>query len=127
MTNSSKSKVLEKNRAISFFHRKPENYNCAQAILLAFQEEFNIDDEKVHVFKAFGGGRAPKGYCGALYAALSLDLPQEVKNEIESKFIQAARFITCREIKINKTLSCIECVQLAENIVNQALVLQEQE
>lgn len=119
---------MEKNRAISFFHRKPENYNCAQAILLAFQEEFNnIDDEKIHEFKAFGGGRAPKGYCGALYAALSLDFPEEVKNEIESKFIQEARFITCREIKTNKTLSCKKCVQLAENIVNQALVLHEQE
>ena len=119
--------IMKNNKALSFYHRKPENYNCAQSILLAFQEEFNINEETILEFKALGGGRAPEGYCGALYSALSLDLPQEIKDEIETQFVEKARFNTCREIRKNKTLSCVECVQLAENLVNEVMILQDQE
>jgi hypothetical protein len=52
-----------------YFHALPENLNCAQAILKGFQKEFNISDQEIEEFRAWGGGRTKGGMCGALFAA----------------------------------------------------------
>lgn len=51
-------------QASDFFHAE-DNLNCAQSVL----KYFDAPAAQIAEFKAFGGGRAPEGLCGALYAA----------------------------------------------------------
>ena len=77
-------------KAKSLFHGV-EKYNCAQAVLAAYKDKVNVSQETIDEFKAYGGGRVPTGYCGALHAALYLtqgDKAMEAK--LKEAFIQKA-------------------------------------
>ncbi len=103
-------------RASVFFHAE-EGYNCAQAVLKAFQTEHSISQQKIDEYSAYGGGRAEDGLCGALYAAKSL-LNDPVKTELlKNKFLEKAGGITCEKILELKKLPCPDCVNLAAGIV----------
>jgi hypothetical protein len=90
-----------------------EKYNCAQAILAAFQEKYDIPQEHIDGFKALGGGKAQEGLCGALYAGLSLARQEEAKARLTEEFTRLAGATKCREIRKGGKLSCKECVALA--------------
>ena len=111
---------MEKRKSIDFFHRKPENYNCAQSILKGFQEEFGLDEGQVEEFRAMGGGRSPKGLCGAVYSA---DYLMELKNlpAVSPQFEEQVGALACREIKGNRLCSCQECIEIAHRLVEGAL------
>ena len=66
------------------------------------------------------GGRAPQGYCGAVYAALRIaeDKIPEKKEEIEEYFKKEAGGITCREIRSQKRLRCADCVEKAARLLD---------
>lgn len=97
-------------KAEAYFHGK-EGYNCAQAVLKAFQDDYQISEEKIREFKLYGGGRAEDGICGALYAALQL-CTEEQKPALIEAFEIAAKHSTCEKIK-DKTLPCNQCVAAA--------------
>ncbi len=102
------------------FHGK-ENYNCAQAVLKAFQEFNRLTDNEITRHKSSGGGRAEGGICGALYAAkLHLNNAAD-RAALEKSFVDKAKYITCKEIKKNKTLSCIQCVETAAELLKEKL------
>lgn len=46
-----------------------KKHNCAQAVIAGFKDKFSLEDGLVETFTAHGGGKAPEGCCGALYAA----------------------------------------------------------
>jgi hypothetical protein len=99
-------------KAKSLFHGE-EKYNCAQAILAAFQEKYDIPQQQIEQFKAYGGGRAEEGLCGALYAGLCLAKDEPAKSKLKEAFEQNAGALTCKGIKGGSKLSCRECVGLA--------------
>jgi hypothetical protein len=102
--------------------RGKEKYNCAQAILKAFQNHNKLTDYEISQHKSSGGGKAEGGLCGALYAAkLQLDNAED-KIALEKSFLDKAKYNTCKEIKINKTLSCIKCVETAAELLTEKLV-----
>ncbi len=106
--------------AKQLFHGK-EKYNCAQAILKAFQEHNNLTDDEIARHKSSGGGKAEGGLCGALYAAkLHLDNVED-KASLEKSFVDKAQYTTCKEIKKNKTLSCVECVETAAELLTRIM------
>jgi hypothetical protein len=39
--------------------------NCAQSVINAFKEKFDLKKETIELFKVYGAGRAPEGLCGA--------------------------------------------------------------
>lgn len=99
--------------------------NCAQAVGCAFKDEYNLSDDVIESSKAYGGGRAPDGLCGAYYVA-KLILEKDVigkKNiieekdiiekigDFEKKFIEHAGSTKCHEIRQSKKLSCLGCVE----------------
>lgn len=93
---------------------------CAQTILGAFQEKFDVEDETIDLFAQFGGGRAPEGLCGAYYSTVFLlneklpDMVDKFKLEYEEKL----KFTKCRDLKANK-ISCIQCVEFcSEHLEN---------
>ena len=116
--------MLEKRKkSIEYFHVAPENLNCAQSILKGFQKEFDISEEEIAAYKAYGGGRAEDGICGALFAAKRL-IGQKEQQNIENEFQREIEFIYCKELKKNKK-ACAECVALADRLVEERLKKQE--
>ena len=97
--------------ASEFFAEVPRRYNCAQSVAAGAGREDLTSD-----FAAMGGGRAPDGLCGALYAALQL-LPEEKQEAAREAFQAKAGSLYCREIKSGTGFSCAECVELAEKLV----------
>lgn len=96
-----------------------KKHNCAQAVIAGFKSEFSLNDELVAAFAAHGGGKAPEGCCGALFAALHI-FQSEDTCEIEKlteSFISAAGSTKCKEIRSTKKLSCLGCVEKAAEIL----------
>jgi len=104
-------------RSHHYFHTQPYDLNCAQAILKGFQKEFNISDTEIEDYKAWGGGRAEGGMCGALFAAEGL-LRQIVKDSIIQKFIQSTGSPLCLDLR-NSQFTCVECIRIADELVEK--------
>ena len=102
-----------------YFHAKPDNLNCAQAILKGFQKEFEISDKEIEEYRAWGGGRAEGSMCGALFAAERL-LRQIGKESVIEEFKQKAGGVLCSDIK-EKQFTCAEYVRLADELVEKNL------
>lgn len=105
-------------KAVEYFHGK-ERYNCTQAVLKAFQEEFNVCDEEIVVAAKKGAGRAEGGLCGALYGALYLVKDENIEQEILAAFKKEAGAIHCRQVRKVGKLSCRGCVRLAASLVKE--------
>jgi len=111
---------MEIELAKKLFHGR-EKYNCAQAVLKAFQKYNNFSDMEIALHKSSGGGKAEGGVCGALFAAkLQMERPDD-KSALENSFREKARYLTCKEIKANKTLSCAQCVETAATILKKEI------
>ncbi|MFH1692195.1 MAG: C-GCAxxG-C-C family (seleno)protein [Candidatus Omnitrophota bacterium] len=105
-------------KASDYFHGT-DGYNCAQAVLKAFQQEYSIAEETIAEYTKFGGGRADNGLCGALFALHHIiEAPDQITSA-NAYFEKTAGSIKCREIKKFNKLSCKECVDLSANILNQ--------
>lgn len=94
-----------------------EKLNCAQSVLRAFQEDFELEDECIAAAAKLGGGRAGNGLCGALHAAEHLSPDAEVKAAIHQRFASAAGSDKCRKIRKLGRLSCGECVEMAAGLL----------
>lgn len=101
-----------RSHAKSVFRRAPERLNCAQAVLDAYQTVTGHHVAPVGDFKAFGGGRAPGGECGALHAACQC--APESAAAIRSAFAARAGTTLCKELD---ALPCEECVALAAQLL----------
>lgn len=102
-------------RASDFF-RTEEKLNCAQAVLRYFE----FPPEKIAEFREFGGGRAPGGLCGALYAAKIVLNDEEKFAELCREFGEKTQgALTCREIKGGSGFPCEACVNLAASLAEQ--------
>lgn len=113
--------TMKKERTLSeaYLHKKPENWNCAQSLLKGFQKECSITDSEIEQFRAWGGGRAEGGVCGAMHAASHL-LGEDSRKDLEESFVQEFGTFQCRELKRNK-IACVDCVRLADKLVEQEM------
>ena len=101
--------------------------NCAQAVLLSYQDKLGKTTEELRALgSAFGGGMGGmEATCGALTgAAVVLGLldksgrePKQVMNEILQGFKEKAGATLCKDLKGVETgrmlCSCDDCVRLA--------------
>jgi len=101
-----------------YFHAKPDNLNCAQAILKSFQKELDIPNSRIADFKAWGGGRAPEGICGALFAADIL-LAELGQPSIKEAFKERIGNINCLAIKRENKIPCHDCVRIADELLEK--------
>jgi hypothetical protein len=108
----------------NYFHKKPENLNCAQAILKGFQQELNIDDSHIEEFRAHGGGRAPEGICGALYAAEHLAKKHNL-GDLKADFEKETGHTNCKELKSNLKVTCEKCVKIADSFLERKIYNKE--
>jgi len=87
--------------------------NCAQSVIAAFKDKFDLKDEEIEEFKHFGGGKAPEGLCGAFYASKYILKQFHIEKEIEFEkyFVKLSGSNKCREIRQRKIFSCLDCVE----------------
>lgn len=104
-----------KAHAVAVFHRLPENLNCAQAVLDAYQQSTGKQVAEVASFRAFGGGRAPDNECGALYAACQAAplAAADLRRQFEAK----AGSTRCKVLKGELRFPCPDCVGLAADLL----------
>jgi len=105
---------------------KKERLNCAQSILRGFQDNINISDESIAEARAHGGGRAEQGLCGALHSALNLAEDIKTKEKISQDFTHKAGSDKCREIRKKAQIPCVECVELAAELLAKHKSLPQQ-
>ena len=98
-------------QAAAFYTQKPKLYNCAQAVAKAFER-----DDLAEPLKSCGGGKAPDGLCGALYAAMLL-AGEERGDAIKEKFLEEIGHLECKAIRRNRQATCTDCVRRSAEIV----------
>jgi len=108
---------MSRKKSEEYFHSLPEKLNCAQSVLRGFQDQFNISDAEIEEYRAWGGGRAEGGVCGALFAAERL-LRQIGKESVIEDFRNQGGGILCTEIK-EKKFTCAEYVRMADELVQK--------
>jgi len=96
--------------------------NCCESVAYAFKDKIPLSDEELRSFSGFGGGRAPEGYCGAIYAAKRLleTAGSQEASKISGIFNEFAGSAKCREIKTLKKISCLACIEKAAETVENA-------
>ena len=114
-------------QAVELKHTTDVHTNCAQAVLLSYQDKLGKTTEELRALgSAFGGGMGGmEATCGALTgAAVVLGLldksgrePKQVMNEILQGFKEKAGATLCKDLKGVETgrmlCSCDDCVRLA--------------
>ncbi|HYG36366.1 MAG TPA: C-GCAxxG-C-C family (seleno)protein, partial [Clostridia bacterium] len=108
-----------KNHALEHFRRPPMLLNCAQSVLYAYQKVYGNNALSLSDMKAFGGGRAPGGLCGALHAACTL--APEKAEQLKSRFAETTGSVFCKDLRRADQHPCAVCVseaaQLLENVL----------
>ncbi|MCF0212144.1 MAG: redox-active protein [Bacteroidales bacterium] len=104
-------------KATDTFHHPDYGHNCAQAVAYRWREKYD-DPNIVEQMALCGGGRAPEGICGALYAAMQACPAQA--DSIKEKFAQQCGATTCRMLKTVCRTPCTQCVDVADSLVEQA-------
>ena len=112
---------------------KHNGFNCAQAVLMAYQDELGLDTDTIKKLgSAFGTGMGGmKGTCGALVGAnivLGMLNTSEIASKFHAKditdeFIELSGAITCQDLKGIKThqvlCSCEDCIRHSIDLLNQ--------
>jgi hypothetical protein len=94
--------------------------NCAQSIAKAFENKYPVTSELHEELKNCGSGKAPGGVCGSIYA-VKLILDERAPGKIEEclkKFLEKAGSLKCKEIRSQKKLSCIGCVECSAELLD---------
>lgn len=102
----------EAESAATFYSQVPKAYNCAQAVARAFGR-----DDLVETLKSCGGGKAPDGLCGALYATMLL-LPEEKHEAITQAFQDQVGQTLCKPIRRENRTKCVDCVRIAAGLLS---------
>ncbi len=131
----------------NYVNKALENHNkgcnCAQAVMCAFADKTNLDEETLFkLAEGFGAGMGNRrNTCGALSGAVMLagiltssgNPSDKTKfdtykkaGEIADKFEEKCRATVCEDIKGAKegtpTVSCDECIKIATELAYEILV-----
>ncbi|MCL2743556.1 MAG: C-GCAxxG-C-C family protein [Planctomycetaceae bacterium] len=108
------SEISLPEQAVGFYSQKPKQYNCAQAVAKTFKR-----DDLAESLKSCGGGNAPDGLCGALYAAILL-AGEEQTESVKEQFLKVIGHLHCKAIRKEGKTSCADCVRRAAEIAEQS-------
>jgi len=91
---------------------REKRLNCAQSVFYAF----NASAETLSASERLGRGRSEGGLCGALHAALEL-VASDRRESLRRGFAEKAGSERCVEIRKERKLHCVQCVELAALLV----------
>jgi hypothetical protein len=93
--------------------------NCAQSVAFALQKKRNAPKSALEEMSLCGAGRAPERMCGALYAAIHYAQNPEKVQEMKVRFAEASGgHLSCPQIRVARKLSCVQCVELASEMLD---------
>ena len=98
-------------RALELFTAVPRRHNCAQSVAAGNDGSKDL----VAQLATAGGGHAPDGLCGALYAAIQL-VPEEKRQSVIDTFGTALGETHCLALK-KLGVPCTKCVETADSLV----------
>ncbi|MFA6432073.1 MAG: hypothetical protein WCV91_06835 [Candidatus Margulisiibacteriota bacterium] len=100
-----------------------EKMNCAQAIIKAFQGKYNLNEDEINKYLAHGGGRAPGGLCGAIYATRELIKKHHLDKleEFDIFIVALAGSDKCADIRKLKKMSCLGCIEKSAEFLSKCL------
>ena len=101
---------INMNKAVEIYSRVPKTHNCAQSVAEGCDRP-----DLVETLKTCGGGRAPEGFCGALYAALLMN-PPERHAAIREAFRKEVGSECCEEIRAARIVPCAHCIEVATEL-----------
>jgi hypothetical protein len=107
-----------KEHALAVFRKPPERLNCAQSVLYAWQQLSGRTDLSVARIKAAGGGHAPAGLCGALYAAC-IAAPERA-DSLKRDFAVRMGSLFCKDLRTADEHACRTCVAIATELLSAA-------
>lgn len=107
-----------KTLASETFHHPDYKHNCAQAIANKWKELFEDEETIVDQMKANGGGRAPEGLCGAIYAAMQA-VPADKRDDLLKAFEQRVGQRNCLDIKKVAKVPCVTCINVADELLEE--------
>lgn len=102
--------------ALDTFRKSPYKHNCAQAVANHWHNLYDTTDI-VESYAPYVGGKAPGGYCGALYAAMQA-CPLHAA-DIERDFVAYCGASRCFDIKRSARTPCETCVETADKLVEK--------
>lgn len=108
-----------KNHALEHFRRPPERLNCAQSVLFAYQRISGDIAISIADMKPYGGGRAPGGICGALYAACTV--APDKADRLKFRFAAITGSAVCKEMRDADRHPCEFCVSEAAQLLEAEL------
>lgn len=109
-------------RVIKAYDLFREGYNCAQSVVLAYEDVLPLDfDILKAVSSAFGGGFArTRNVCGTMTGAgMVLGLMEKFTNDIakdKTDVYKQTRLVTDEFIELNGTINCGELLKNVANI-----------
>ena len=128
------------NRREKSLENHKKGYNCAQAVACVFADKLGYsEDELFRLTEAFGGGMGgTQGVCGAVSGMVMVagaiksfgleKLPETNKltsygfaRELMEEFEKRIGTIVCSKIKSEEVHSCDECIEIAVEILEEAL------
>jgi len=93
--------------------------NCAQSVAFAWNTKNPGLGKTEADFTGCGGGRAPGGLCGALYAACELGGADATETITRGFAEKTGGKLTCKDIRAAKMLTCNDCVGLASELTEK--------
>ncbi len=106
-------------KRIAVAYHQARRGNCAQSVAYAWGAKYRGGKGVEEVFDGCGGGRAPGGLCGALYASCELAGAREVAAIKVSFAERTGGPLTCKAIRAAKCVPCEECVEVAAELLEK--------
>jgi len=113
---------MDAEKAIDHFYGRngARRLNCAQSVAIMLEREGVFSHEEFEALAGCGNGRAPEGYCGGVFAAISAleKIGADSVAQFETQFAARASSLKCEEIKRARVLTCSQCVAYAAELVS---------
>ncbi|KPU45888.1 putative redox-active protein [Oxobacter pfennigii] len=122
---------------VNKYYDKSYDLNCAETLLYAANEEYdlNMDKKALKIAAGFGGGMAVEGDCGALTGAIMAlgvmfvekqahesDRIKTLTKEMIQKFNEKLKSVNCKELKSmyrNDEIRCTDIVYAAAEALDE--------
>jgi C_GCAxxG_C_C family probable redox protein len=126
------------------YYDKKYDYNCAETILYAANEEYNLNLDKnaLKTMAAFGGGMAIESICGAVTGSLAVlgimftkerahesDRMKQLSQEFFEKFQDKLNTSNCKELKEkyrNDDIRCSSILYAAAEVLEDIIVREKE-
>lgn len=108
---------MKSKQAAHYFHGQ-EGYNCAQAVLKAYQANSGMSELTIRSATVAGGGRAKNGICGALYAAQIILGEGTETDSVSKEFLKRNGSIKCSALKKSEC-GCRKLVSLSAQLLEE--------